>query len=66
MAERDINTETFFNAESVDPDAKTITSMEGRNSTTTCWPRSRHTAASTWSTRQGWAIVAGSTWINTP
>jgi len=29
MAERDINTETFFNAESVDPDAKTITSMEG-------------------------------------
>jgi sulfide:quinone oxidoreductase len=29
MAERDINTETFFNAESVDPDAKTITAMEG-------------------------------------
>ena len=29
MAERDINVETFFNAESVDPDAETITSMEG-------------------------------------
>ncbi|VTT85224.1 Oxidoreductase (flavoprotein) [Halorubrum sp. DM2] len=29
MAERDIDTETFFNAESIDPDAKTITSMEG-------------------------------------
>ncbi|EMA66579.1 FAD-dependent pyridine nucleotide-disulfide oxidoreductase [Halorubrum aidingense JCM 13560] len=29
MDERDINVETFFNAESVDPDAKTITSMEG-------------------------------------
>ncbi len=29
MEERDIDTETFFNAESVDPDAKTITSMEG-------------------------------------
>ena len=29
MAERDIDVETFFNAESVDPDAKTIASMEG-------------------------------------
>ena len=29
MDERDINVETFFNAESVDPDAETITSMEG-------------------------------------
>ena len=29
MDERGINVETFFNAESVDPDAKTITSMEG-------------------------------------
>ena len=29
MAERDIDVETFFNAESVDPDAETIASMEG-------------------------------------
>jgi sulfide:quinone oxidoreductase len=29
MDERDIEVETFFNAESVDPDAETITSMEG-------------------------------------
>jgi len=29
MEERDIAVETFFNAESVDPDAETITSMEG-------------------------------------
>ena len=29
MDERDINVETFFNAESVDPDAETIASMEG-------------------------------------
>ena len=29
MEERDINVETFFNAESVDPDAETVTSMEG-------------------------------------
>ncbi|SNZ17912.1 sulfide:quinone oxidoreductase [Natronoarchaeum philippinense] len=29
MDERDINVETFFNAEEIDPDAKTITSMEG-------------------------------------
>ena len=29
MDERDINVETFFNAESVDADAETITSMEG-------------------------------------
>jgi len=29
MDERDIAVETFFNAESVDPDAETITSMEG-------------------------------------
>jgi sulfide:quinone oxidoreductase len=29
MDERDIGIETFFNAESVDPDAETITSMEG-------------------------------------
>lgn len=29
MDERDINVETFFNAESVDPEAETITSMEG-------------------------------------
>jgi sulfide:quinone oxidoreductase len=29
MEERDIDVETFFNAESVDPDAKTIASMEG-------------------------------------
>ncbi|WP_418285796.1 NAD(P)/FAD-dependent oxidoreductase [Halorubrum sp. DTA46] len=29
MDERDINVETFFNAESVDPDAKTVSSMEG-------------------------------------
>ena len=29
MEERDINVETFFNAESVDPDSRTITSMEG-------------------------------------
>jgi len=29
MDERDIGVETFFNAESVDPDAGTITSMEG-------------------------------------
>ncbi|TKX47135.1 NAD(P)/FAD-dependent oxidoreductase [Halorubrum sp. SD690R] len=29
MEDRDINVETFFNAESVDPDAETITSMEG-------------------------------------
>jgi len=29
MEERDIQVETFFNAKSVDPDAETITSMEG-------------------------------------
>jgi len=29
MEDRDINVETFFNAESVDPDAETVTSMEG-------------------------------------
>ena len=29
MDERDIAVETFFNAESVDPDAETVTSMEG-------------------------------------
>jgi len=29
MDERDIGVETFFNAESVDPDAETVTSMEG-------------------------------------
>jgi sulfide:quinone oxidoreductase len=29
MEERDIRVETFFNAESVDPEAETITSMEG-------------------------------------
>ena len=29
MEERDINVETFFNAESVDPDEKVISSMEG-------------------------------------
>ncbi|WP_135366626.1 NAD(P)/FAD-dependent oxidoreductase [Halosimplex halophilum] len=29
MEERDIQVETFFNAESVDPEAETITSMEG-------------------------------------
>ncbi|WP_372480876.1 NAD(P)/FAD-dependent oxidoreductase (plasmid) [Halomicrobium sp. HM KBTZ05] len=29
MEERDIDVETFFNAESVDPEAETITSMEG-------------------------------------
>ncbi|WP_336338369.1 NAD(P)/FAD-dependent oxidoreductase [Haloarcula brevis] len=29
MEERDIEVETFFNAESVDPEAETITSMEG-------------------------------------
>jgi sulfide:quinone oxidoreductase len=29
FAERDIDVETFFNAESVDPEAQTITSMEG-------------------------------------
>ncbi|HMB51629.1 MAG TPA: FAD/NAD(P)-binding oxidoreductase, partial [Natronoarchaeum rubrum] len=29
MDERDINVETFFNAEEIDPDAQTITSMEG-------------------------------------
>jgi sulfide:quinone oxidoreductase len=29
MTERDINIETFFNAETVDPEAKTISSMEG-------------------------------------
>ncbi|WP_336325405.1 NAD(P)/FAD-dependent oxidoreductase [Halovenus sp. HT40] len=29
MDERDIEVETFFNAEEIDPDAKTITSMEG-------------------------------------
>ena len=29
MAERDIEVETFFNAESVDPDAEVISSMEG-------------------------------------
>ena len=29
MRERDIDVETFFNAESVDPDAKTVSSMEG-------------------------------------
>jgi sulfide:quinone oxidoreductase len=29
FAERDINVETFFDAESVDPEAETITSMEG-------------------------------------
>ncbi|MFC5133380.1 MULTISPECIES: NAD(P)/FAD-dependent oxidoreductase [Haloferacaceae] len=29
MTERDIGVETFFNADSVDPDAKTVASMEG-------------------------------------
>jgi len=29
LDDRDINVETFFNAESVDPEAKTMTSMEG-------------------------------------
>ena len=29
MEDRDINVETFFNAESVDPEAETITAMEG-------------------------------------
>ena len=29
MSDRDIGVETFFNADSVDPDAKTLTSMEG-------------------------------------
>ena len=29
MEERDINVETFFNADAVDPDAQTVTSMEG-------------------------------------
>ncbi|WP_281194590.1 FAD/NAD(P)-binding oxidoreductase [Halorubrum sp. F4] len=29
MEERDIDVETFFNADSVDPDAKTVASMEG-------------------------------------
>ncbi|WP_436924996.1 NAD(P)/FAD-dependent oxidoreductase [Halosimplex amylolyticum] len=29
MDERDIDVETFFNAEEVDPDSKTVTSMEG-------------------------------------
>ncbi|WP_336036732.1 NAD(P)/FAD-dependent oxidoreductase [Halobacterium yunchengense] len=29
MDDRDIDVETFFNAESVDPDARTVTSMEG-------------------------------------